>query len=257
MKQSRAEYTDWQSLHQSILPKLPRVLQYLAQFSADHFLLRILAHINEKVLPGDLNHILFRKKWIRQQINDYVSSGIEKVIFLGSGFDALAYGLASEGKAVLVDKTLDRLEGAHHLINYDLNETMELEALFDELQPIVDKSPTLFVTEGLLDYLPERHAVKLIGFIKEQCLRHQAIWLSTAFVRSSMPTKEQKRYKIATSLVGEELKFDYTMQNIKEIEPSAGLRFEISHPTLTKTEKKASFNSFFMNGFKMFKCYSS
>lgn len=250
------EYKAWQTLHQTILPKLPKFLQLLAQFRANHLLIRLLAYLNEKVLPGDLNHILFRKKWIKQQINDYASLGTEKVIFLGSGFDALAYDMAFEGKAVLVDRTLERLEDAQHLLNYDLNETSQVDALFDELQPIIAKYPTLFVTEGLLDYLPDCQAVKLIQFIKQKCLKHKAVWLSTAFIRSEMPQNELKHYKMATSLVGEQLKFEYSMQKIEELEPSEGLQFEVASPSLTASEKKASFNSFFMNGFKMFKCYS-
>ena len=141
-----------------------RVDRWLAG-SAVHPLTRALWRLLEKLtLPGIIAHYWHRKRWIENRCRAAIGEGFSRVIVLGAGFDTLAYRLATELphlEVIEIDhpatqraKTLALQAGAVaqpaslRYVACDLGS----EAIPVEL--LQGSTPTLFILEGLLMYLP-------------------------------------------------------------------------------------------------------
>lgn len=182
---------------------------------------------NELFLPGDHNHLLIRKFFIRKWIMDHLHDhSIDTICVVGSGYDPILYTLNDlPKKVILIDhpdmlsiqqniysnlgqsinvefKSLDLLN-AHDLIRFD--------TLCSSLQS------TLFITEGLIDYLNPISNYQIIMSIMQTIRSNNNKWISTLFCLPEMKRLYRCSFKMAIKWVGEQIKWEYRLDDFKQL----------------------------------------
>lgn len=128
-------------------------------------------------IPGLVMQYAVRKRWIEDQVRAAIADGVERVVVIGAGYDALTATLAREGpeltlieldhpgtqapkrRALAALGLTDRVE----LIPVDLERTTLTEALGDH--PTRTRR-TIFVAEGLLMYFDPPTVAALLGDLR-------------------------------------------------------------------------------------------
>ncbi len=126
---------------------------------------------------GLVTHVLYRKTWIEDQVRAALAAGMRQLVIFGAGCDTLSLRLgdALDGVTVFeIDRPeivafrqhvlaghAEQLAGVH-MIEIDF-ETQTLEALVDGgFDP---ELATVFVAEGVMEYLTVEEVDALIGFV--------------------------------------------------------------------------------------------
>ena len=135
-------------------------------------------------VPGLMQHYIFRKRYIEQQVIHAIGQGTSQVINLGAGFDTLALRIASAFPAVQfieIDRPatqkakLDALPHIHYdvpsnaaFISSDLAQ-QEIGQVFSSQSGFDPGKSTLVILEGVLMYLSESEVKKLFSDLAQLC----------------------------------------------------------------------------------------
>jgi O-methyltransferase involved in polyketide biosynthesis len=171
-----------------------------------------LLRIDEMLLPGDLHHIIFRKLSVYTLTKAYLKRNPNgQIVVLGSGFDHLAWIFANQHpcfeldvlpvirqKQAMIKQKKERL----YFIEWDANNDRLIETL-NSCKLYNSQIPTLFITEGLIDYLDRNVIRNLAASIKT--LNPKNEWLSTHFDREQLAFNHRISFELGVRLAGEKL----------------------------------------------------
>lgn len=260
---------EWEKAYKLIVPFLSEKQRQIALATSKNRFINSVIAVNEFFLPGDHNHLLCRKYYIREWIQEAISTeGINHLVIVGVGFDPLIFTLKKlPSKLTLIDhpEMLDeaRLIYDMHIVNdieiefieLDLNDKIETQSYFHQLKKI--SSNRLFLTEGVLDYLNPNSAKNLIQLIDQHLQEFDSKWISTLFCLKDMPLLQAMVFKHAVKWVGESINWIYSMQDFKNNLSSRALNscILLNHSVLVENACfNIKMNEKLMNGFHLLKC---
>lgn len=220
---------------------LPRHLSWYQNSLNSYFLRRLFIWSEELLLPGDLMHIICRKYYMTNMIDEALNNGIEQVVSMGAGFDHLASYSSSKGVPsfeldldwMIENKRsfLDEYGYANELLStipvdflkQRLAEVLTTQKSFDS-----DKK-TLFIGEGFLDYLPVETTKEILQNIKSLNAENQL--LTTFFSLDELNWFHRFSFTSGVSLVGESLKLPLNRSEFISLLSDFGFSItkEISH----------------------------
>lgn len=151
---------------------------------------------------GAPQHFVLRKKAIASEVENALAAGLQQLVVIGAGFDALALDTAAHHPQMQCFE-LD-MPGMHHhkmaiaqsfygvvpanfhaisadLSNASLHEVLQRQSSYDPSRS------TIFVAEGLMMYLPESAVISLFNDIRERCSRGGTIIFSA--IEKKQPPK--------------------------------------------------------------------
>ncbi|MGE0384681.1 MAG: class I SAM-dependent methyltransferase [Gammaproteobacteria bacterium] len=144
--------------------------------------------------PGICTHHVYRKPWVRRHVLAALDAGIEQIVVFGAGLDTLSLRLADRigtrrvfeidtpeviaYRGACIDAN-GRLPPNVTLLPIDF----EREAWRDRLQGAGYEAGarTLFLSEGVMEWLPEEAVLDMFGFVRERAAR------PSRFIFSFMP----------------------------------------------------------------------
>lgn len=180
----------------------------------------------EKLLPGDLLHVVARKWYIQRMAEKAISRGCEQLIVLGAGFDHLAFHYAQKEVAsfefdapymsglksrFLEEKYPDQ---RHPTIIQAFLPTDSLSKLLTE--HVDPHKKTVIVAEGFFDYLESDTVIDLLSDLKD-FFSHKPTLISTHFALDELPAFHQKVFEWSVKIVGEKLQFHTPMPALKRL----------------------------------------
>lgn len=248
----------YQNVFEMLIPKLPAFFQRLVNAQYSTFTAKMMVLLNEALLSGDLNHILHRKFFMYDRIQNALTEGYKSVVVLGVGYDVLP--LLFEHANIqfhLVDRQRSPVYQTSNSKNVNFIEIdLNLASSAQELSSKLGKeASSVWITEGILDYLKPEAAKKWIEHLKTQCLTQGARWLSTWFCLEDMSRFERWIFLHAVRTVGEEIKFMYSFDIIRHLLNSSNLVSSL-HNAAELHQRYPIINTKIMNGFYLSECYN-
>ncbi len=135
---------------------------------------RRLARTFERLtLPGFMQHVVLRKRYIEQVARSSVAQGTSQVLVLGGGYDTLALRLDSDARCFEIDRpATQRVKtgalGEHSVTFLPMDlATESLQKGLEEAEEYDSRARTLFVAEGLLMYLEQGDVTRLFRSFRE------------------------------------------------------------------------------------------
>ena len=131
------------------------------------------------MIPGLSLHYVLRKKYIEEFTRDAINRGFKQIVNLGAGFDTLAYRLSQEFNDVTfieIDHPATQVHKAEALLKNNIENLHFLSVDFakqnlkDELinfNNFDSEKETIFISEGVLMYLPQESVRDLFNSLKE------------------------------------------------------------------------------------------
>ena len=263
----------WEKAYEFTFPLLTVKQQKIAAATNKNLLINAIIALNEWFLPGDHNHLLYRKYFIRKWIQDFIKEQkIDHLVILGAGLDPLAYTFDMfPAKISFVDhpdmiddlkhlyQKLGDKKGTSHCTTYfygiDLNDKFATTHLFDKLAK--DNANYLFVTEGLIDYLLYESAINVLTQIDKHLQSGTSHWISTLFCLNDMPGFESWLFQKAVESVGESINWKYSKNSFLSYLSASTLNklHLYNHKELTTVASNdIKMNKNTMNGFYLLKC---
>lgn len=148
----------------------------------------------ENAQPGISTHHLYRKPWVTRHVREALSAGIEQVVILGAGLDTLSLRLEPElgGMPVFEVDTPAVIDYRRSCIeeHRELPKGVNLVAIDFEKEELGERLraegykpqfKTLFLAEGVIEWLPEDAVQALFAFVREHSAR------ASRFIFSFMP----------------------------------------------------------------------
>jgi hypothetical protein len=263
----------WEKAYELSFPLLSRKQQKIAGASHKNLLINTAIALNEWFLPGDHNHLLCRKYFIRKWIQSYIEhQKIDHLVILGAGLDPLVYTLDEyPAKISFVDHP-DMIGYSEHLYQnllaqekfnssttffhgIDLNDSVETTNFFANIAK--DSSNLLFITEGLIDYLLPGSAINLLKQIDKYVQVGNNHWIGTLFCLTEMPRFESWVFLKAVESVGESIKWKYSKNNfLAYLSTSTQNKMRLYNHNELNLEAciNIRMNMNTMNGFYLFTC---
>ena len=187
--------------------------------------------LDDWLLKGDLHHIVFRKLALHRTIQDRLmnpNSPITQLVILGSGIDHLGWVFSDKYACFELDiepiitfkkKLLPTLNQKVHLIDFDATKNT-LDQCLKKHPTFNSNRPSLFITEGFIDYIPKENLVPLLSQIKH--LNPKNEWLSTHFDRSLLSRKERFFFEFGVQITGEHLQYNIPKEQVVSIGSNIG-----------------------------------
>lgn len=181
----------------------------------------------EILLPGDLMHILARKWFLEQMIDEEISNGIKQVIVLGAGFDHLAWRSSQQNIRSFEVDTPRMADLKREFYNKSYPAGMK-PAVIDAFIPetkIVDllqhshidpQLKTVFVAEGLFDYLEKDTVSQLLKDIST-CFNKETTLFTTHFALDELPSLHAFIFRNSIRIAGESLKLNLDISSFKAL----------------------------------------
>lgn len=259
----------WEKAYKHTLPLLNIKQRRIAESASNNLLINMLITLNEWFLPGDHNHLLTRKYFIRKWLLAYQTvREVDHLVILGAGLDPLLYTLPELPKKITLVDHPDMIQDVECLyksihndkstvcFSYtDLNNKDKIGLFFDQIYD--ENSKFLFITEGVLDYLNPSNCSLIITQISNIMEQQQSHWIGTLFCLNEMNWLERLSFTKAIEIVGESIKWRYSLEDFKKLlTPTVRDNIAIyNHSDLLKnSSQKLEMNQNRMNGFYMFKC---
>lgn len=205
--------------------------------------------MEDRVIPGDLMHLLMRKAYMLDQINRAMDDGFRQVVVLGSGLDFSAIRTSLMGIPSFEVDEPDTIELKKNLVSdlHYTNPNLHFAAvnilddgLFNGLRNVKEFQPgipTLFIAEGFLDY-QKLDTVEQIFHDMDAITEHNTRFLFTLFDFSEMPPLHAQIIKDSVSFVGEYLGDNIGRNRIEELLNRNNLRLNwYVDPEKMKQEK--------------------
>ncbi len=187
--------------------------------------------LDDWLLKGDLHHIVFRKLVLHRTIQDRLmnsNSPITQLVILGSGIDHIGWVFSDKCACFELDiepiitfkkKLLPTLNQKVHLIDFDATKNT-LDQCLKKHPTFHSNRPSLFITEGFIDYIPKDNLVSLLSQIKH--LNPKNEWLSTHFDRSLLSRKERFFFEFGIKITGEQLQSNLDKEQVTTIGSNIG-----------------------------------
>jgi len=215
-----------------------------------HIGLRKLATVCEDaILPGDLMHLVMRKKYIYEELIRAREDGFEQLVVIGSGFDFAGIRWAMWGgtsfeldksRTHALKKKLNRmsqfdLSGLWYIPvgdnDTDFNRLLNSHPYFDP-----EKS-TLFIAEGFLDYLSKAQVKQALQAIRSTPARCQR-FVFTLFDFDAMDSLYARIIRDSVAAVGEKLGYNIGRAHIEKLLAQYGfIASNIVDPEMMKDEQ--------------------
>ena len=180
--------------------------------------------VDEKLLAGDLHHILFRKISIYTQTLEFIEQHTDaQIVVLGSGFDHLAWVFSTrttcfelDVPAVIQQKKMILGESREllHFVEWNANSDSLADVLSSNTH-FNSNYPTLFITEGLIDYLTFEVLERVIRSFKTLNPRND--WLTTHFDREQLSWLHRLSFELGVRLAGEKLTKNLNAHTLKDL----------------------------------------
>lgn len=207
-----------------IVQSLPPPLNYYHYWLKFKSVRQLYIWSEELLLPGDLLHIIARKYYIRQLVNELNKDGYEQIVVLGAGFDDLAFTYSQKGFSCVELDVPRMAKHKQQFLDHCYPDNKHPDIIGTHLTDNQHKLPfgsgptvnpnkkTIIVAEGFFDYLQ----TDLIGNILNQIQHYFSVppaIISTHFALNELPIYHKWSFKTGVKTVGEELKLN---QNISE-----------------------------------------
>lgn len=238
-----------QEYYRSTVPHLPFPLNSFHRILKYSGVRKLLTSLEDAILPGDLMHLLMRKRYIYEELVRARDEGFEQLVVIGSGFDFAGIRWSMWGgssfeldrpRTHALKKKLNRLS---HFNPPDLwylpvgeNDTDFDGQLRDH--PFFDPDkPTIFIAEGFLDYLNKEEVHLAFQAIKNTSDKpHRFVF--TLFDFDAMDPLHARIIRDSVAVVGEKLEYNIGRNNIEKLLADYGfLAKSIVAPEVMKHEK--------------------
>lgn len=196
-------------------------------------LTRIALWYAERILPGAVNSLVARTRYIDDYLKTCIDDGIEQLVILGAGYDSRAYrfdGLKGRVRVFEVDhpdtqrakiqkvkKIFGSLPGHVTYVGLDLDEKKLGEGLL-EAGYRKDKK-TLFIWEGVTVYLTPEAVDETLAFVAGNSGKGSSIIFDYAFqsaLDATSDSEEAKKWRKAYERRGEPPKFALKEEEVEE-----------------------------------------
>ncbi|WP_445666066.1 class I SAM-dependent methyltransferase [Fodinibius sp. AD559] len=203
---------------------LPFPLNYYHYWLKFDWVRQLYIWSEELLLPGDLLHIIARKYYIRQLVNELIDDGYEQIVVLGAGFDDLAFAYSQKGLSCFELEVPHMAKYKKQFLNQYYPERSHPDIISTHLTDNKQKLPlnsrfninsdlkTIIVAEGFFDYLQADLVENILTQIQDYFSGTPAL-ICTHFALDELPTLQKLSFKTGVKTVGEELKLHH---NIKE-----------------------------------------
>jgi len=187
--------------------------------------------LDDWLLKGDLHHIVFRKLALHRTIQDRLmnpNSPITQLVILGSGIDHLGWVFSDKYACFELDiepmitfkkKLLPTLNKKVHLNDFDATKNA-LDQCLKQQPEFNPKRPSLFITEGFIDYIPKDNLVSLLSQIKHINPKNE--WMSTHFDRSLLSRNQRFFFEFGIQITGEQLQSNLDKEQVISIGSNIG-----------------------------------
>jgi len=141
---------------------------------------KLLPFLEWLLMPGvTLNYIL-RKKFIEEKVLEAIQNGTTQIINIGAGFDTLAWRLSLRFPSLTfieIDHpatSQEKIKALHytdstspnlHFVSADLSK-VSLDDALQGCEGFDSKQKTLYISEGVLMYLDEKHVSELFDSLR-------------------------------------------------------------------------------------------
>ncbi len=219
----------------------------------------------ETLLPGDLLHILARKRFVERMTDNLLKEGYDQVLILGAGLDHLGLRYTRTNKpAIEIDtprmsqykKAFLDLHYPHaehpHLMGCNLSE-QSLSQILERQKILSPEKKTAVIAEGFFDYL-DPSAVHNTLFTLQDYFSSPAI-ISTHFSLDELPPFHRWVFQTSLRLAGEPLQFHTSMDEFEQILNEHHLRLSSCYGTddlATRLNTQIDTNLSLLKGFYLF-----
>ena len=255
--------------YEKVVQALPAPIRYYHYWLQFSWIRSLYIASEELFLPGDLMHILARKYYIQQMVDDLLSDGYEQILILGGGFDHSSLIYAQQGVSCLeVDSPhmaglkKEFLQAYYpnsphpkilpmHLPQQTLSEVLNHQK---QLSP---QKKTIIIAEGFFDYMTEDTVQTLLSDIRNYFTA--ATLISTHFALDELSTFHRFVFQSSLQLVGEKLQLKSSMKEFKHLITTQ--EFEIDQCIGTQQIEKdflplAESNLPILDGFYLFRAHT-
>ena len=251
--------------YEKLVQALPKTMSWYYHSLTKPLWRRFFIFSEDALLPGDLMHILCRKYYVQQLIDEALEEGFEQIVNLGSGFDHLGAMLSSKGIPVFELDKPDMIQEKQkfienngysnkklNFVECDVNKTRMGEAL--KAHPnFYSQKKTLFVAEGFFDYLALLPSEHLLEDLKS--LNYKNRLVSTFFSLDELNLLHETVFRSGVTMVGESLQFKITRDEFVDLLKELGFELltEITHKQMKEDlVKKTGMKLPVLKGFYMF-----
>lgn len=203
--------------YEQLVKELPTPLRFYHTGLRSTALRRFFMFWEELLLPGDLMHIILRKYYLSQWVDELRNQGYEQMLVPGAGFDHLATINAPKGMhCVELDtpKMITLKKNFIHRHKYDHSGLELIEAFFprDSLLDILEtkteldpEKKTIIIAEGFFDYFDPHESSRILNDLNTFFSGEVAL-LSTLFSLQELSGFRSFVYENSIKLAGEQLK---------------------------------------------------
>lgn len=216
------------NFYDRIVQSLPSPLNYYQYWLKYNWIRRLYIWTEELLLPGDLLHIIARKYYIRQLVNELNNDDYEQMIVLGAGFDDLAFTYSQKGFSCseLDVPHMAKRKKQFLTTYYPASRHPEIiSAHLTETQPKlpIESNPTInpdkktvIIAEGFFDYMQTDLVETTLNQIQVYFSGTPAL-ISTHFALDELRTYHKWSFKTGVKTVGEELKLHQDINEFRKL----------------------------------------
>lgn len=215
------------SFYDRVVKFLPAPIRYYHFWLTYSWIRKLYIWSEELLLPGDLLHVVARKWYIQQMVDQLMNQGYQQLIVLGAGFDHLATHYSAVGlscyefdtpymtniKERFLKKYYNQNSRPEIVSSYLSNDNFEKLLLQHEIDP---HKKTIIIAEGFYDYLSPTAVDASLGQIRNYFSQSPAL-ISTHFALDELSPFHRMVFKKSVRFVGEELLFHTSLADFKKI----------------------------------------
>jgi len=228
------------SFYDRIVSSLPTPTRYYHFWLQFGWIRKLYTWSEELLLPGDLLHIIGRKWYLQRMAQKLADQGCKQMIVLGAGFDHLGHYFSQRGitcvecdtpymagrkRAFLDDHYPDSRRPL--IIDAYLPDD-HLDDVFSDQQQIHPDKKTMIIAEGFFDYLTKETVGNCLQQIN-QYFTHTPVLVSTHFALDELSAFHRNLFKSSVQLVGEQLQFETSMPEFRQLLSANGYQIEQLH----------------------------
>ncbi|SHF41930.1 Leucine carboxyl methyltransferase [Fodinibius roseus] len=221
--------------YEKVVQSLPFPLKYYHHWLRFRPVRSFYIAAEELFLPGDLMHILARKWYMEQMVDELVDRGYGQILVLGAGFDHLGLRYAGRGIPSLELDTPRMAQLKRQLLEQHypgkpqpdiLPLTLPDHSLSDLLQQHMPNpgKKTIIIAEGFFDYLEKKVVTELLSTLR----RHFAspVLVSTHFALNELSSFHRFIFRSSLRIVGEKPEFGVSMKTFRALLQNSGFRIQ-------------------------------
>lgn len=224
------------SFYEKVVRSLPPPLRYYHYWLRFRPVRSLYTAAEELFLPGDLMHILARKWYMEQMVDELANRGCEQILVLGAGFDHLGLRYAGRGLSSLEIDTPRMALLKRQLLEQHYPEKPQpdilplmlpdhsLSVLLQQQQTLFPEKKTIIIAEGFFDYLPKQGVEDLLSTLR----RHfdSPVLLSTHFALNELSSFHRFIFRSSLRIVGEKPEFGVSMETFRNLLHNSGFRIQ-------------------------------